>query len=40
LSADRHRRDAWMSRRLRELTPADRDTLRRAVPIMERLAQS
>jgi DNA-binding MarR family transcriptional regulator len=40
LSADRRRRDAWMSRRLRELTPADRDILRRAVPIMERLAQS
>ncbi len=40
LSADRRRRDAWMSRRLRELTPADRDILRRAIPIMDRLAQS
>ena len=40
LSADRSRRDAWMSRRLRELSPAERDVLRRAAPIMERLAQS
>jgi DNA-binding MarR family transcriptional regulator len=40
LSADRRRRDAWMSRRLRELSPAERDILRMAAPIMERLAQS
>jgi DNA-binding MarR family transcriptional regulator len=40
LSADRLRRDAWMSRRLRELSPAERDILSRAAPIMERLAQS
>lgn len=40
LSADRRRRDAWMSRRLRELSPAERDVLRRAAPIIERLAQS
>lgn len=40
LSEDRSRRDAWMSRRLRELSPAEREILRRAAPIMERLAQS
>jgi DNA-binding MarR family transcriptional regulator len=36
--ADRARRDAWLARRLRELTPDERDTLRRAAPILERLA--
>jgi DNA-binding MarR family transcriptional regulator len=40
LSEDRSRRDAWMSRRLRELSPAEREILRQAAPIMERLAQS
>ncbi len=38
--ADRARRDAWLARRLRDLTPAERDTLRRAAPILERLATS
>jgi DNA-binding MarR family transcriptional regulator len=38
LRADRVRRDAWLARRLRELTPHERDTLRRAAPLLERLA--
>ena len=36
--ADRVRRDAWLATRLRALTPDERDTLRRAAPILERLA--
>jgi DNA-binding MarR family transcriptional regulator len=36
--ADRQRRDAWLSRRLGELTPAERATLRDAAPILARLA--
>src|SRR5438046_348890 len=38
LLADRARRDAWLARRLRHLTTGERDTLRRAAPILERLA--
>ena len=37
--ADRERRDAWLSRRLRELSPEDRAVLRKAAPILEQLAQ-
>lgn len=36
--ADRVRRDAWLAQRLRALTPEERDALRRAAPILERLA--
>jgi DNA-binding MarR family transcriptional regulator len=36
--ADRQRRDAWLSRRLAELTPAERATLRAAAPVLARLA--
>jgi DNA-binding MarR family transcriptional regulator len=39
LLADRRRRDEWLARRLRGLTPDERDVLRRAAPILERLAQ-
>jgi DNA-binding MarR family transcriptional regulator len=39
LLADRRRRDEWLARRLRELTPEERDVLRRAAPILDRLAQ-
>lgn len=35
---ERRRRDAWLARRLRELTPEERATLRRAAPILERMA--
>jgi DNA-binding MarR family transcriptional regulator len=37
--ADRARRDAWLAMRLRDLTPEERTVLRRAAPILERLAQ-
>jgi DNA-binding MarR family transcriptional regulator len=40
LLADRARRDAWLAQRLRDLTADERDTLRRAAPILERLANS
>lgn len=36
--ADRARRDAWLDRRLRELTPDERAVLRKAAPILEALA--
>jgi DNA-binding MarR family transcriptional regulator len=36
--ADRRRRDEWLATRLRELTPDERDILRKAAPILERLA--
>lgn len=38
--ADRQRRDAWLSQRLAELTPAERAALREAAPILARLALS
>ena len=38
LLADRRRRDAWLNRRLKDLTPEERDLLRRVVPLIERLA--
>ena len=40
LRADRKRRDAWLAQRLRELTPEERQLLRAAAPIIERLAHS
>ncbi len=40
LLADRARRDAWLSMKLRDLTPAERAVLRAAAPILERLAQA
>jgi DNA-binding MarR family transcriptional regulator len=36
----RRRRDAWLAKRLAELTPAERATLRAAAPILEKLSQS
>jgi DNA-binding MarR family transcriptional regulator len=38
LLADRRRRDAWLARRLRELTPDERALLREAAPLLQRLA--
>ena len=38
LEADRRRRDAWLARRLRELTADEREALRRAAPVLEKLA--
>lgn len=40
LEADRRRRDAWLAKRLRELTPEERSVLRQAAPILERLAHA
>ena len=40
LREDRRRRDAWLSQRLRELEPADRDVLGRAAEVLDRLAGS
>jgi DNA-binding MarR family transcriptional regulator len=40
LLADRARRDEWLARRLAELSADDRDALRRATPILQRLAQA
>lgn len=39
LEEDRRRRDAWLARRLAELTPDERRCLRQVAPIVERLAQ-
>jgi DNA-binding MarR family transcriptional regulator len=36
----RRLRDAWLDRRLRELSPKDRATLQAAAPILEKLSQS
>ena len=38
LREDRRRRDAWLATRLRELDKADRDVLRQAVEVLDRLA--
>ncbi len=38
--ADRARRDAWLAMRLGELTADERAVLRRAAPILERLART
>ena len=40
LLADRRRRDAWLAKRLRELTPDERALLRQAAPLIQRLAIS
>jgi len=40
LRHDRRRRDAWLARRLAELTPDERAALRAAAPVLERLAHS
>lgn len=39
LLADRARRDAWLDQRLRRLTAEERAVLRRAIPILDALAQ-
>ncbi|MDS1270189.1 MarR family transcriptional regulator [Lipingzhangella sp. LS1_29] len=37
---DRRRREAWLARRLAELTPEEKSTLRRAATILDRLSQT
>lgn len=39
LVGDRERRDAWLARRLEAFTDDEREALRRAVPLLARLAQ-
>lgn len=36
----RRRKEAWLTRRLRELTPSERQILRDAAPILERLSHA
>jgi DNA-binding MarR family transcriptional regulator len=36
----RRRKEAWLNHRLKELTPAERQTLRDAAPILERLSHA
>ena len=38
--ADRKRRDAWLAVQLTHLTPDEREALRRAAPILDRLSQA
>lgn len=38
LAADRRRRDAWLAQRIKELSKGEREALRAAAPILERLA--
>ena len=38
LLADRRRRDAWLARQLKDLTPEERELLREVVPLIEKLA--
>ena len=40
VSKARRRREAWLAKRLKELTPAERATLRAAAPILEKLSQA
>jgi DNA-binding MarR family transcriptional regulator len=40
LREDRRRRDAWLSRRLAELTQDERDLLRAAAPLLDRITRS
>ncbi|MCW2608228.1 MAG: yusO [Frankiales bacterium] len=40
LQEDRRRRDAWLAQRLRDLPPEDRDVLRQAAAVLDRLASS
>ena len=37
--ADRRRRDEWLARQLRDLTAAEREVLRAAAPIIEKLSE-
>lgn len=40
LREERRRREQWLTRRVRELTPEEREILRAAVPILEKLSQA
>jgi len=36
---DRRRRDEWLARQLRDLTPQEREVLRAAAPILQSLSE-
>jgi DNA-binding MarR family transcriptional regulator len=38
IAANRRRRDEWLKRKLKNLTPEEREILRKAAPVLERLA--
>jgi DNA-binding MarR family transcriptional regulator len=40
IEESRRRKDAWLSQRLAELTPSERQTLRDAAPLLERLSHA
>lgn len=40
IHANRRRRDQWLQTKLKTLTPEERDILRKAAPVLERLAAS
>lgn len=40
LREQRRRKQAWLSQRLKELTPREREILRQAAPILEKLSRS
>src|SRR5262249_54537975 len=40
VSRARRRRDAWLAKRLKELSPEERAVLRAAAPVLEKLSQS
>ena len=40
IAANRRRRDEWLQTKLKTLTPEERDILRKAAPVLERLAAS
>jgi DNA-binding MarR family transcriptional regulator len=40
VSQSRRRRDAWLAKRLKELTPEERALLRAAAPVLEKLSQA
>lgn len=40
LAANRRRRDAWLNKQLRTLSAEEREALRKAAPVLEKLARS
>jgi DNA-binding MarR family transcriptional regulator len=40
VSQARRRRDAWLAKRLKELSPEERAILRAAAPVLEKLSQA
>jgi DNA-binding MarR family transcriptional regulator len=40
LAEDRRRRDVWLARQLADLSPAEREALAAAVPVLDRLASA